>query len=83
MGIVTISGDSASFALLQYEGQSPWTGSGSYYIMLILNINDEGSEKGYVYANGTDVKNITTYSISSASTTIPFAKFAEVPAQDS
>jgi hypothetical protein len=75
-GIGTISGDSASFALLK-EGYSPWTGSGSYYIVLTLNDN---GEKTYVYTNGGEdpEEDAVAYSISSASTTIPFGKFAAV-----
>jgi hypothetical protein len=66
-----ISGNSVTVNLLT-SSASPWTGSGSYYIMVIFNAS-EPTETTYVYTNGT--ASLQKYNISSANSTIAFSKF--------
>ena len=66
----SISGGSVTFTLLDWETDEPWTGSGSYGLILIFNIQDT-NESTYVYKSGGNYE----YNISEASSTIPFTLF--------
>jgi hypothetical protein len=84
-GVGTISSDSITLELL--NGQSAWTGTGSYYLMIMLG--DDNSEM-YLYTDGktlqelgitgaNDVGKLPKITISDTTTTIPFTKFQLLP----
>jgi hypothetical protein len=75
----TISSGSPASLTVELKDASGynWTGTGSFYIMFLV---DEVS-KGYAYTNGgaipSNPSNLPKYTIASASTDIPFGKFKE------
>jgi hypothetical protein len=69
-GSATISGNSIIYEPYDPNGTypyPPWTGRGPYYITILLG-------DYYYYKNGTATQQ--TYNFSSATSTIPFSKFA-------
>jgi len=90
MGLGPLSGSSAIVALLN-EDNSPWTGSGSFIIYMMIGTDDE-SAKNYVYTEGktlaqlgiTNMEDETSMTklpklAISGDVTIAFNKFIEVP----
>jgi hypothetical protein len=69
MGDETISGNSIIYDTYTLTLE-PWIGRGSYYISIIL-VGDY-----YIYSNGTETQQ--KYNFSSATSTIPFNKFARL-----
>jgi hypothetical protein len=92
MGMGKISSGSVSFSLIKDERMNPFTGSGSYFLMLQFDVDDSQ----YVYSNGKTwaelgitgssedevFSKLPKYNISSATSTIPFSKFNEIPDED-
>jgi hypothetical protein len=79
-GFGTISGGSVTFELANDEGGTPWTGSGSFFLVI-------GNMTGaFVFTNGktftelgiaseADIAKLPKYNISSKTSTIPFSLF--------
>jgi hypothetical protein len=87
-----ISNNSVTFSL--FKGDDPFTGSGSYVLIPEFWSEGFSDEIPYVYTNGQTLvalgitasdnessffAKLPRYSISSATSTIPFSKFAKVP----
>jgi hypothetical protein len=79
-GYGTISGGSITFELVNDQGGTPWTGSGSFFLV-IGNMTGE-----FVFTNGktftelgiaseADIAKLPKYNISSKTSTIPFSLF--------
>jgi hypothetical protein len=66
MGQGTISGNSVTVSLID-RNLDPWTGSGSYY--MVMYINDDG----FIYTNGRTME--VQYNITNATSTIAFSQF--------
>ena len=90
MGMGSVSGNSISFDLAKDEYMHPFTGSGSYYLMLTF----ESDNSVYIYTNGQTLAQLgitagsseadifarlPKYNISSAASTIAFSMFKEAP----
>jgi len=83
-GAGKISGGSVTFSLVKDEAMTPWTGSGSYYLM--LGFDQDDSE--YYYTNGQTISisaedenfyaKLPKYTITSAASTIAFNLFKEI-----
>jgi hypothetical protein len=88
----TISNNSVTFTLYSgIKGDSPWTGSGSYYLHFIYEDGPFFGKNIYFYSDGktngqlgiddsslvrtSDLRKLPKYNFSSASSTIPFSKF--------
>jgi hypothetical protein len=86
-----ISGSSVTFSLLN-EDDTPFTGSGLFYLMMELDNNDYSGE--FVYTNGKTLvelglsssssenevfSKLPKYTISSVSSTIALNQFKEIP----
>jgi hypothetical protein len=88
----TISNNSVTFTMYSgISGDSPWTGSGSYYLYLTWVDGPFFGKNIYFYSEGqtngqrgiddssfvrtSDLRKLPKYNISSASSTIPFSKF--------
>jgi len=83
-GMGTISGGSVTFNLVKDQAMNPWTGSGSYYLMLEF----DQDESEYYYTNGQTINisagdenpyaKLPKYNITSAASTIAFNLFKEI-----
>jgi hypothetical protein len=85
-GLGNVSGNTVTFSLVN-ANEAPWTGSGSYYLM--LGFDQDDSE--YYYTNGQTITaennaefyaNLPKYNISSAASTIAFNLFREISIDD-
>jgi len=79
-----VSSGSVKFNLVKDEYMTPWTGSGSYYLMLVFDQDDDQ----YYYTNGQTISiseedenfyaKLPKYNITSATSTIAFNLFKKI-----